>query len=164
VIRLPLRRRDGSVRAYALLDDEDWELTMDRWSAHSAGYAYRWERQTDGSRYCQLLHRAVMRLAPHDPCEVDHKNRDRLDCRRENLRVVPKGANAQNIRRAGKSRFRGVSPHRGKWRAAVCVGGRSRWLGSYDDEVTAAVVAERERLALMPFALPDPELERALSA
>lgn len=157
--RIPLRRRDGSVRAYALVDDADFDRFGSlRWALQSAGYAYRWERQPDGSRRCVLLHRAIMALEPGDRREVDHENRSRLDCRRENLRVVPPGANNQNQGSRGSSRFRGVSweAGRGRWRARA---GREH-VGRFADEIEAARAAEARRRELFPFALPDPELAR----
>lgn len=158
--RVPLRRRDGTVRAYALLDAEDFaRFGHLRWSAHSRGYAYRWERQADGSRHCLLLHRAVMGLERGDVREVDHENRCRLDCRRENLRIVPPGANAQNIGRK-VTRFRGVYPTGKRWYAKVEHAGKQYHVGTFDDEVVAARAAEAKRAELLPYALPDPELAR----
>lgn len=158
-MRIPLRRRDGSVRAYAVVDAVDFARFGGlRWSAHSGGYAYRWERQADGSRYCQLLHRAVVGLERGDPREADHENRDRLDCRRENLRIVPRGANAQNQRsqRGSTSRFRGVS-WSAKDRRWVAKVGREH-LGQWTDELAAARAADARRREVLPFAVPDPEL------
>jgi hypothetical protein len=162
VKQIPLRARDGSVRDYALVDDDVFEeLGSLRWSLHSQGYAYR---QAPGlPRRNVLLHRAVMGLEYGDRREIDHENRNRLDCRRENLRITDRAGNAQNIvaRRGARSRFRAVSwkKDRGRWQ--VIVGGR--WVGLFDDELDAAIAAEARRRETMPFALPDPELVKALA-
>lgn len=158
-MRIPLRARDGSVRAYAIVDAEDFErFGQLRWSLHSQGYAYR---NVGKPRRNVLLHRAIMGLEYGDRREVDHENRDRLDCRRENLRVVTGAANRQNVASRGKgSRFRGVARWRGtRWQATGRAGGRSVWLGVHENELDAARAAEAFRRERMPFALPDPELE-----
>lgn len=163
--QIPLRARDGSIRAHALVDDEDEALTRFRWGLHGEGYAARRESRSVGGK-CLLLHRVVMRLVPGDGLEVDHRNGDRLDCTRGNLRVVPKIGNRQNITvRRGSSRFRGVSLYRrtGRWQAYVTVNWRRIPLGYFADEVAAAIAAEQARAELMPFALPDPELVAALA-
>lgn len=156
MIRIPLRRRDGSVRAYALIDDCDAHLAEFRWSRTGGGYVTR-----DRGRV--YLHREVMQLSPGDGLEVDHRNRDPLDCRRANLRVVTHAQNNQNAPARGGSRFRGVSwDRRGKWRAQLYEDGVKRLVGLFDDELDAARAVEARRRVAMPFALPDPELEQAL--
>lgn len=155
--------RGGSVRAYALIDDEDFDrLGWLRWSLHSEGYAYRQVRVAE-RQHNVLLHREIAGLEPGDEREVDHRNRNRLDCRRDNLRVVPKLGNRQNLAsHGGTSRFRGVHRQRDRWRAALQVGGTKINVGLFTDELEAAIAVDERRRELMPFALPDPELERAL--
>ena len=43
------------------------------------------------------LHREVLGLTPGDGLETDHRNGDRLDNRRSNLRVATRAQNAQNV-------------------------------------------------------------------
>lgn len=163
---IPLRRRDGTVRAWAFVDDEDFERFGGlRWSLHSEGYAYR---AVPGGG-TELLHRAIMGLVRGDGLEVDHRNRDRLDCQRGNLRITTKAGNAQNCAaRGGSSRFRGVGWYkpRGCWHAFVQVAGRSRYVGCFrgpDGELQAALAVDRVRAELLPFAERDPELVRVLA-
>ena len=52
---------------------------------------------------------------------IDHVNRDRLDNRRENLRVVDCQRNAGNSEGGlNKTGFKGVYASRGKWKAEIC--------------------------------------------
>lgn len=81
---------DGSYR-YALIDLEDYErLTAHRWRL-SNGYAVRGQPLIG-------LHREVLHMPPYKPGDpiVDHISRNRLDDRKENLRVVTHTTNALN--------------------------------------------------------------------
>jgi hypothetical protein len=76
---------------------------------------------------------------------VDHIDGNGLDCRRENLRVIPEEKNAQN-RGAdcrNKSGFKGASPFYSqgefkKWRACIRVDNKLMHLGLFDDVREAA--------------------------
>jgi hypothetical protein len=148
VALLPLCARDGSIRAHALLDADDvsWANQW-RWSFGSGGYAYR----TEGRRTI-LLHRELLGLVPGDGLEVDHRNLDKLDDRRANLRIVPHGGNAQNVpSQGGSSRYRGVfwSTTERRWLARVTVNGKLFHLGTFTDEPAEVARAARQRL--MPY-------------
>jgi hypothetical protein len=95
---------------------------------------------------------------------VDHKNGNPLDCTRENLRVLDDaGFNAQNVRtRGGSSRFRGVSASGSKWQARVHHKGQGHYLGTFEQELDAAIAAELKRQQLMPYAEPDPALAKIM--
>jgi hypothetical protein len=160
VKQLELRARDGSVRALALVDDDVFvEVSGVRWHLHGEGYACR---NVGVAGRTLLLHRVILGLEHGDPRQGDHKNRDRLDCQRANLRILPPGGNSQNTgaRTWGRSRFRGVSPHKqsGRWQATV----HGHHVGLFDDELAAAVAAEGRRREVYPFAEPDPMLVAAL--
>lgn len=76
------------------------------------------------------------------PQKLDHANRDRLDCRRENLRAATNAQNSYNtsIRSDSTSGFKGVSLHRqsGLWHAYINVNGRRVSLRYFTDKVEAA--------------------------
>lgn len=147
---LPLRRRDGTLRARAIIDAADGYLAEHRWCLHGQGYAHR--KSPDGY---VLLHRVILGLTPGDGLEGDHKNRDRLDCRRSNLRVVTVTGNTQNraAYEGSRSRHRGVYWHkgRGRWRAAARLDGKEHHLGYFADEDDAGDAASVWRSAHMPF-------------
>ena len=158
MIRVPLRARDGSVRAYALIDDVDEPLMANRWSLGGKGYAVRTVRFDGRRTYTLALHRAIFGLERGDPRQVDHVNGVRLDCRRSNLRIVPSHAeNRQNVGSlAGStSKYRGVSWHRQtrKWRAVVKIDGVTHWLGRFDDEDEAGRVAAEFRKRHVPYSV-----------
>lgn len=155
-VRIPLRARDGSVRAYTIVDaaDADWANQW-RWSLNE-GYAHRKARVSNQPRKV-YLHRALLGLHAGEALIGDHINRDRLDCRRSNLRTVTRAGNTQNrgAKAGASSRYRGVGWHRasGKWRAYVRADNKSIHLGLFTDEVEAAEVARSARLRLMPYTI-----------
>jgi hypothetical protein len=153
VIRLPLTR--GFV---AIVDQEDEWVTRWKWTAVSAPaepslpYAVRHDRTTPlvNRQTCVFLHRAIIGALPGQIC--DHINRDRLDCRRSNLRIVSARQSTLNRRvRAGSaSPYRGVyfKTPRGKWAARIAWQGSEgktvqRHLGYFRDEVAAALAYDK---------------------
>lgn len=72
---------------------------------------------------------------------VDHINRNGLDNRRCNLRVVSQRTQMANQgSRGGSSRFKGVTwrKERKKWCAKIQVQGKWHHIGYFDDEIEAA--------------------------
>lgn len=141
-----LRAADGQLRGHALVDDEDYGwLSAYVWRLHSKGYAIR-------GGIC--MHRWILGLTPGDGLEADHVNGDKLDYRRENLRIVTHAANGQNLSCVGRgvSRYRGVGRSGRRWSAGVYVGGQRYYLGTYETPEEAAVVAASTRARLMPWA------------
>lgn len=156
--RIPLKSRSGSVRAHALIDitDADW---ASQWTwGITNGYVTRTEWNGGGAnRRMFYLHRELMRLIPGDGIEVDHIDRDRLNNRRTNLRVVTHAQQLQNrpqVNNGWTSQYRGVSWHAltQKWRARVEIDGESHYLGIFSTEEEAAEVARAARARLMPYA------------
>jgi hypothetical protein len=155
---IPLRARDGSTRAHAIVDatDAEW-ISRWAWRLSSDGYAFRQEGPR-GSHRAIFLHRELMALPRRfDGREVDHRNRNKLDCRRENMRVLSKGLNPQNVdsRRNSSSSYRGVSWDRanGKWRASIRVNRKEINLGRFTSETEAAEAARAARQRLLPYSI-----------
>ncbi len=121
----------------AMVDDEDAEWAAGfTWYLDKSGYARTWD--------CRWLHQAIVDRAGliRDENPVDHINRDALDCRRSNLRIVTWQQNAWN--RSGwtsKATPKGVNRARnGKWQARIMTAGRREYLGTFDsaEEASAA--------------------------
>ena len=108
---IPLYNRKGFFK-WAKCDLEDADrISKYKWHVNNAGYA-------KSSRH-ELMHREI--LCYKGKLDVDHINQDRLDNRRENLRVVSRSANAQNCKSGGKSKYLGVSLKKssGKWHTQI---------------------------------------------
>lgn len=114
----------------AIVDDEDADLVQEfKWYAlvmrPNGIYAARtvWNK---GNQRTEYLHRLL--LNPPPGFHVDHKNRDTLDDRRENLRVATPRQNMANAP-ARSGRFKGVRPLKNIWTARITIDGRDRHLG-----------------------------------
>lgn len=83
------------------------------------------------------LHRLIAERAGYDTSsEIDHKNKNKLDCRRCNLRPATRVQNCQNTGKHvnNTSGVKGVDIHlpTGKWRARIRVNGKRLNLGLFD--------------------------------
>lgn len=149
--------RDDSCKDFAVLiylfnggstiiDLEDYDhVSKHRWRSYR-GYV---RRVTSGKAI--WLHRVILGLGPkaEDPRETDHKNRDKMDNRRSNLRVADKSQNAANIPRVRlKGPYRGVrylarpnaGPHVRKWAATIRENKKGIYLGMFFTAEEAAQV------------------------
>lgn len=83
-------------------------------------------------------------------CKIDHINGNKTDNRIANLRICDHSGNMKNQRKSfGKSRFKGVtiSP-RGNIRSKIQSDGKVYPLGSFDDEVSAAMAYDKMAIKL----------------
>lgn len=126
----------------AVIDAEDFE----RASAHcwhlivKGQYAAAW-MDVDGKQKHVYLHRFILN-APRGT-EVDHKDGNGLDCRKQNLRLVSHKQNMWNSRKRSKpasSKYKGVAwyTRHGKWRARIMTNGKDLFLGYFKTEEEAA--------------------------
>lgn len=126
----------------ALVDDSDYALLSQRkWLYVGSGYAGRFVT-CDGHKTLLYLHRHLLNAQPDQ--RVDHINGDRLDCRRENLRLVTRNQNQQNRKcsRHSTSGRKGVCWHQrqGKWHVRISVNGVRIHLAYHPDLETAALL------------------------
>lgn len=146
----------GSVVAILIGDKSTLIEAMDlplvvgfRWHVDSLGYV---STAKSAKTKPMRLHRVIMGLEAGDLRHVDHINHDKLDNRRENLRVVARKHNHQNMVKPshGKaSQFKGVTYTRGgKWRAYIKTDGKQISLGAYEVESDAAKAYDAGAIAL----------------
>lgn len=163
MVRIPIHRK-GQPRPqrFALVDARDAQrVGQFVWTLDRAGYVHRQVGSRGEPLRKLYLHREIMGLGMardrDDDLVVDHRNRDPLDNRRKNLRIVTRAQNNQNRHRRsapGSSQRRGV--HRlpsGRYQALGGLNGRTVYLGSFDTESEAAAVAKAWRREHLPYAM-----------
>lgn len=111
-----------------LIDAADAERVAPyTWWNDGNGYARAW---VNGRRV--RLHNMVFGAVP-DGCEVDHRNGDRSDNRRENLRLATQADNARNKgQRPSRTGRTGVYQHKGKFQARIMAGGKQICIGTFN--------------------------------
>jgi hypothetical protein len=127
---------------YAVVDNVDYvRLTRHRWYRHPKGHAQR-SVNVGGRVRTIYMHREIVGApASH---QVDHKDRNKLNNRRRNLRLATNGQNQRNREKqaAAASCYKGVGYKLGKntkpWYARLSVDKTRIHLGYFADEVTAA--------------------------
>lgn len=131
-----------SQNQYALVDDEDYErANKQRWSFNKKDNIVRGSVVVDMKSKGILLHRFIMN-APKN-MQVDHINGNRLDNRKENLRLCTHQQNQMNKSKQvnNTSGYKGVSLNKGKskYRARITLNRKEINLGSFKTKEKAAL-------------------------
>ena len=119
-----------------LYDREDHALISQfKWSMNSQGYAVT---RKDGR--VVSMHRLLLNIT--DPAiHCDHRNHNKIDNRRSNLRVCTPSQNQHNRRKQkSSSNFKGVTLFQGKYFAQIRSDNTYHYLGLYRNERTAGRV------------------------
>lgn len=101
---------------------------------------YTWRKDKDGYAVATINRKAVsfhiFLLGRKEGLEIDHKNRDKLDNRRSNLRFVSHLVNMRNTKLT-KSKTVGVSQRYGHYVASIHIDCKTKHLGCFDTEEEA---------------------------
>lgn len=133
-------------------DKEDYDLIKDyNWGTDEKGYieAIMWDN-TDGSQHKIKLSRLVMNVLDNKDfnCQVDHKDRNKSNNMKSNLRICTNQQNNFNKPPYKEDGSKvGVRLERGKWLASITIDGNMIRLGkydNYDDAVKARIDAEKK--------------------
>lgn len=127
----------------AMVDNEDFEhLSQFNWNVVEQGYAF--------NSKVGLMHRYIMNAPPH--LEVDHKEHNRLDNRKSELRLATRPQNSANTRprRGSSSKYTGVywSKRAGKWVSDITKDGKKKRVGTFDTEKEAGMAYDKKALEL----------------
>ena len=130
-----------------LFSSEDKDIA-DRWHIDSRGYARRTTKQTPEWAH-KLVCERIFGFRPKrgDKIVIDHKNRNKLDNRRINIRIVTCTQNSMNC---------GVRAGRGTcwierdklWQARVKLNGKTHYAGAFRSRKAAAKAAKQKRIEL----------------
>ena len=117
----------GRVVAWAVVDSDEYLYASQfKWKLHTRGYACR------GRKSEILMHRELMGCRAGDGLNVDHVNRNKLDNRRSNLRLV--NGQLQNLR---NNSGRGYAFRKGKWQVELMFNYKHVYGGRFDTEAEA---------------------------
>ena len=122
-----LYNKDQKEIARAMIDLEDIEKVKDQKWCLMTGYAGRSIRENGKARSLKM-HMVI--LGEKEGLEIDHKDRDRLNNRKSNLRRATRSQNAMNSPSTGYHYYEHVK----KWQAKIVVRGESIHLGYHDTE------------------------------
>jgi hypothetical protein len=132
----------------AIVDDEDFDQLM-QWKWHFTGhYVGRNSKVDEGHKRVILMHRQIM---GEPDCWVDHRNRNRLDNRKINLRLAtPSQSNMNKVaHKDNQFGLKGVCRNynrRGSdkkpYRARISVNGKEKHLGTFETKEEAAKAYE----------------------
>lgn len=132
-----LRSRGKPTEIFAIVDKDVYDdVNKYKWNLNKDGYA-----QGDVAGKTITMHKYLKGQAPRGQV-IDHKNLNKLDNRKDNLKFSTISQNTQN--RAKKSNtssvYKGVTwdKIRNKWKAAIKHEGKPKNLGSFDNEIEAA--------------------------
>lgn len=117
----------------------DYEKIKDRrWSKCSQGYAVSYYRRADGSETKIRLHHII--LPPSEGRIIDHINRNKLDNRRENLRVVTYSQNGMNrgVNSGSLTGFKGAIKESNRFISRIGVNGKNIYIGTFTTAEDAA--------------------------
>ena len=147
---IAIYNKKGILLGEALTDLEEKDRVSElKWYRSTHGYAFTTYKIME-KRVWVSLHRFIIPMPYKDrKQQVDHINRNKMDCRKANLRVITAGQNMQNrgstgfSSRNGKkttSKYRGVYKCKnGRWRGQVMFEGKLRHIGYFDSELKAAI-------------------------
>lgn len=129
---------------HALVDDGDFEyLNKWKWQFDSkTGYANKklWIKDGKGKELKIYLHRLIMKNPSGK--RIDHINRNKLDCRKENLRIATHSQNLMNRNKNSNNTtgYKGVffDKTRNKWKAEIKHFYKTHYLGRFDTPKEAA--------------------------
>jgi hypothetical protein len=131
-----IARVELSNGGYAIIDASDASLVGHYWwNRMPKGHA----RTSSNGGLRLMMHQLLMRVP--EGFEIDHRNGNKLDNRRENLRIVRRSINALNRppNKANTSGYPGVSySKRGEnWQARAKLENREIYLGRFDNPLAA---------------------------
>lgn len=123
------------------IDDDDWEIVQHyAWHIDSEGYPRTkiGFGRVNSTRRPMRLHILLLGKAP-DGFEWDHKDRNQLNNRRQNLRAVTHTENTRNANKQliNASGVNGVTIHKRRtgsilWKARISFNGHSVYLGIFE--------------------------------
>lgn len=160
----------------AIVSAVDHDFLMQwNWSySKTNGYALRYHREVNRRRPV-FMHRVVMERMLGGPIPegyvVDHRDHNRLNAQRKNLRLITKSENQwwKRVPKNSTTGYKGVTFHESRYEAHIRAHGKRFYLGRFDtaqdaafmyDAVSAVLHGEFSYPNLPGVAIPDYITER----
>lgn len=140
ICKIQIYDRKNNPKCQAIIDTEDYERVKDyKWHFNHKTQTVGGSLPNSNSKI--YISRLIMNVT--DPqTEVDHKNHDKLDNRKQNLRICSRSQNQKNQRilKSNTSGYKGVSwcPKSNKWVSKISVNNKTVHLGLFTDKKQAA--------------------------
>jgi hypothetical protein len=138
----------------AIVDDDDFErLSKYKWMAqyniHTNSYYASRKITINHKKETVMMAREIMNCCDKNKL-IDHKNRNTLDNRKENLRECTYSENNINcgIKKNNTSGFKGVNKHANKWRAYIKYNNKQIHLGTFENIIEAALAYNKKAIEL----------------
>jgi hypothetical protein len=135
---------------YALVDDEDFDdLVTYKWSvkpSKDGSHVYAVTNIKEPGVGWSQMKMSAMIMDPPPDCVVIYKNHWGLDCRRQNLLVLPNNQvqRFHRVRRDSASETKGVSfGPSARWSARILVDGQPVNVGTFDTQEEAMVAYDK---------------------
>lgn len=134
---------------YFDLEDYD-KVKQYTWYKDTHGYI-KTHFYVDEKKTTAYLHRIILGFKHGDKRKIDHKNRNKVDCRKENLRIATSHTNSMNgsIRKTNHSGIIGVSLNNHckykKWSAELILNNKKvyqKYFENKEDAIKARLEAE----------------------
>lgn len=128
---------------YSMIDAIDIDLVNStRWFLNNEGYVYC----KKNGEYI-TMHNVIIGK-PNKGFVIDHKNRDKLDNRRSNLRFATYSQNCTNSTHRKRLLPRGVYKDRNKYQCCLNYGKKRYYLGNFDTPFEAGMAFDKKMLQL----------------
>jgi hypothetical protein len=134
------------VRCFAKIDPEDFsDISQFKWALWSkkgkANYYAQRTIRIDGKKGTERMHRRIMKVSSN--IDIDHKNGNGLDNRKNNMRIATSSENNRNQkpRKNGVSKYKGVAWHKlaEKWRVQIMYNKKMIWLGYFEKNIVDGI-------------------------
>lgn len=127
----------------AIIDDEDFErVNQYKWYAYKVKKSLTFYARRSSRGHTIHLHRFILNIIDNK-IRLDHKNRNGLDNRKENLRIADQSQNMINYVRKNKTGYRGVSQRGNTYFANLEIKGKDIFLGNFKTAQEAALAYNR---------------------
>lgn len=128
---------------FTIVDESDYEwLSRWKWYLAEKGYAKRSAAKSEGIGHSAFFMHRIILNTPKGLMS-DHINRNKLDNRRCNLRIVTHQQNGWNsgTKCNHTSKYKGVNFHKksGKWQARIKLNRQETYIGIYETPEAAAM-------------------------